>query len=237
MRKQGLPDSQTSNWTFFDRSYQQNSAAEHEAWRAGLNKIIHEESSEMSFSSSTPDPHKLSNDPVFGFRDQISTPVTSRLLPKVKSSINAKVTPPSSSSRTPPRSARSSIKYSRQFEEIIRGQLQQKSEIEQEEELYERMSEISFFGANVNDIRRRAHNYHPVKKRPVDVDSLLKIQDSNLLQLSREVLKELKKDKQEEKLATQLKWLKKQNINKMFENIVIVKRDLLQNNFLEERER
>lgn len=227
MRKQGFPNSQTSNWTFLDRLYQQGSADEHEAWRVGPNKIIHEESSEMSFSSSTPDPHKLSDDPVFGFKDQIITPVmTSRLLPKVKSSLNTKITPPSSSSRTPPRSARSSIKYSRQFEEIIRGQLQQKPDIEQQEEdmFEERMNEISFFGANnVNDIRRRAHNYRPVlRKRPEDVDSLLKLQDSNVLQLSREVLKELKKDKQEEKLALQLKWIKKHNINKMFENIVIL---------------
>ena len=219
MRSRGVPDSQVpTNSSFLDRWYQQGSIPENEdaSWKVSPNKIIHEVSSEMSFAASTPELNKASsNSPIFSFKDQISTPTTDFVLPKVKSTTNAKVIPPASI--TPPRSARSSIKYSRQFEELIK-----------EQQVQETMQEVSLIGAHVNDIRKRVRNYQPVsvgnpsraQKQPDDVDRSVKIEGSSILALSRQVLKELKKDKQEEKLALQLKRLKKQNIDKMFEEIV-----------------
>jgi len=218
MRNRGLPDSQIqSHPSFFDRWYQHGSVIENDdnSWKVGPNKIIHEVSSEISFSASTPELHKPSNSQIFSFKDQISTPTTDFVLPKVSSSAHAKVIP-SISKITPPRSARSSIKYSRQFEEIIRDQQQKADQIP------DMMQEVPLLGAHVNDIRKRIRNYQPVsrvRKLPDDVDRSTKIEDSNILTLSRQVLKELKKDKQEEKLAAQLKRLKKHNIDKMFDNI------------------
>jgi len=224
MLNRGLSDSQIpTHPSFFDKWYQQGSTVENEdnSWKIAPNKIIHEVSSEMSFAASTPEIRKVSNSPMYSFKDQISTPTTDFVLPRVSSTANVKIIPPSSKI-TPPRSARSSIKYSRQFEEIIRDQQQKPDQIP------EMMQEVPLLGTHVNDIRKRVRNYQPIsvgnpshiRKQPGDVDRSIKIEGSNILTLSRQVLKELKKDKQEEKLAAQLKRLKKQNIDKMFEEIV-----------------
>lgn len=176
-------------------------------------KTKNEPSSETSFDKinfGVQDPHGT----VSPLKNPYCFPLISPNLTKSKISTNSKrITLESNISS--PNISRTPTRLSRRLENNVENANYDQNE--QNSNKTERMMrQIPLIEMNVSDIRRRMRNYHPINS----VEQSSKDQEMNFTELSRQVMQELKRDKETQKLTAQLKWIRHQNIDKLFEEIV-----------------
>ena len=139
---------------------------------------------------------------------------TSQVLnqPTVSQNIRA-VSPIGIKKGSPPNSARLPYRESHRRNSISRTQ-KVNDQIQEESE---QMNEIPLIETHVSDIRRKMRNYHPLQATE---DPKTGGKDITFSELNQQVLQEFKKEHKAQRLAIQLKRLKQNRVDEMFDDIV-----------------